>query len=430
MSLEERKDLLEKLKAKSKISQAPLYSDDNDTGAYLDFEEQYFYMPWYYRLWYSILGFFKNKAPLKLYEDRQAILLGKKIEKQFPGIYDYQKGMLLPLFYAHLQNLKTASRFFFKALDAGFSKDNGAFFAFLSSLEMPDTHTQLLAAANPALMDEKKTGAPEAEIRSMAFRAMDDALKVITDEQKEAMYYNARSLFCLKELSSYLFDRLLVSFNYDPALGGYTCNIRSISDMLTSLNNVLFSLKTIPPMPLLESLFIFLLQEKTEDKDFEINNEIQILLIRAEESLTVIRDFNTNVPLMRLLKCVGRSSRPREIPGGEDWFLIYREYWKRQIEDNFIKYAKDRRTQDLLESSRNLLKGLDLKALDNVASDINPDGFPLNGALGLSFLKGFYSTVYIPNINKNLKAILDNGDSNRKENRVEFIDTYNALIEL
>jgi len=412
------------------MSQEPLYSTESNADVSLSMEEEYFRLPWYSRLWYFIKSLFKSKPPIQLYEEQIALSFGKQIEAQFPGLYDYRKEMLLPLFYNRLLDLKGASRFFYTALDLGFNKNKGAFYAFLGSLEMPSVHTYLQTVVDPAVLAEQNPETPETEMRSTALRSMDDALKQITEEQRGAMYNDTRSLLCLKELSSFLFDRLLVSFSYVSTLSGYTCDIDGVKEMLLSLNNVLFSLKRVPPMPLLESLFIFLLQEREGETSFDIHKETQGLLTKAEEALVVIREFNQQVPITKILRCVEKNSRPKEISGGEDWFMVYREYWKHQIEDCVAGLVQERNRLSLLDIFDNYLKGTKLEPLNNTISDSNPDGFPLKGAFGLSFLLAFYSAVFINYANTTLKIILVDGDFIKRENRVEFNESYNNLLQL
>jgi hypothetical protein len=266
----------------------------------------------------------------------------------------------------------------------------------------------------------------------MAFHSMEDAMEGITADLREAMYFDARSLHCLKELASFLFDRLLMAFAFDSSVNGQACSATVVKDLLADLNNILFSLKVIPPMPLLESLFIFLLQEKAAEPGFDINKEIRILLARADEALSVIRAFNKQVPLTAMLRCATRNMAlaPKEISGGEEWFVVYREYWKRRIETMFADYVRDRRHRELLDSFRYFLKGTNLKILGNTLSDANPEGMSIKGVFALSFLLTFYSVVFMADINKILRPILIDGDFYKKENRTEFTESYNDLIKL
>lgn len=430
LTLEERKNLLEKLKAQSNLSNEPLY-EVKEAAAVVNIEEQYAKLPWYYRVVYFILSFFKSKSPVKIFEDSQVARVGREIEGYSPGLYDYQRSYLLSEFYQALLELKEAARFFFTALDASVGRDKGSFYAFLGSLELEETHRRLQSETAPNIIAEKSPEVSEPELRQMAFRAMEDAFAAITGEQRNTMYYNARSLHCLRELSSFLFDRILMAFGFEPA-AGQTCSINVVREMLQSLNNILFSLQTPPPLTLFESLFVFLIQEKAGDPVFDINQEMRSLLTKAENALATIRTFNTRVPLTLILRCANRdmSLSPQPVSGGEDWFLVYREYWKRLIELQFAEFIRLRRHQNMINSFRYFLKGANLKLLDNVVSETNPNGLPIPEALSLSFLLTFYSAVFMNDINKTLRPILIDGEFLRRENRTEFTEAYNELIKL
>ncbi|MDR2029110.1 MAG: DUF5312 domain-containing protein [Treponema sp.] len=433
LSLEERNNLLKKLTSQSEISQEPLYGESAGFfAAPVEIEKQYEKAPWYYHIFYWILGFFKSKSPLKIYEDRLVAKLGREIEGQTPGLYDYERGILLPEFYKKLTELKQGSRFFYTALDVSVNRDKGAFYAFLASLEMGEIHRRLNTETDPAFIAEGNPKAFESELRQIALRAMEDAMSVINEEQRGLMYQHARSLYCLKELSSFLFDRVLTSFIFETAHSGPICSAGLVKDQLLILNNILFSLKHIPSMPLLESLFIFILQEHEQEAGFNMETEIRKLLSQAEESLVVIRDFNKEVPLTRILRCVERDMAlsPKVISGGEDWFKVYQEYWKRHTEARFSEYMRVRRHRDLLNAFRSFLKGTNLKILNYVRSDYNPDGIPVSCSFSLSFLLTFYSAVFISDINKVLRQILIDGEFYKRENRTDFTESYNELIKL
>ena len=432
LSLDERQGLLEKLKGLSNFSSDPLYVQEEASVPAVDIGIEYVRLPWYYRLWYFILSFFKTKSPIKIYQDHQVSVLGNKLEERSPGLYNYQKGLLLPAFHRQMTKLKEAARFFYSALDTSVNRDKGAFFSFLGSLEMPDVHKRLQAETDPNYIVEKNPDTQEMELRQMAFKAMDDALTMVTDNFRNSMYYDARALNCLKELSSFLFDRVIMSFGYNAAVNGEACSASVVRELLEFLNSILHSLMSVPPMPLLESLFVFILQERSGEPGFDISREMQGLLIKAEDSLGVIREFNKQVPLTWIIRCSTRdmSYSPRQISGGEDWFVVYRDFWKRRIESLFSDFMKDRRYRELLNTFRYFLNGTSLKILGNTQSELNPDGLPIKGAFGLSFLLTFYSAVFMPETNRVLRPILIDGEFQKKENRVEFAESYNNLIKL
>jgi hypothetical protein len=431
LSLEERKNLLDKLTGHSSISPTPLYEEpEEDTVD--DIETQYAQLPWYYHLWYFLLSFFKAKSPINIYADQQVAKLGKEIERSFPEFYQYQRNQLCTEFYNALVDLKKGARFFYNALDASVNRDKGAFYAFLGSLELGEAHNRLKAETDPRLVTESNPAVPEAELRQIALGFMEDILGGITENQRKTMYYDARVLYCLKELASFLFDRIIMAFSCDDATQNYTCSANLVREQLITLNNILYSIREPPPMTLLESLFVFILQDRMGEPEFDINTEMRTLLSRAENALASLRKFNKEVPLTAILRCTSRnlSLSPKAISGGEDWFIVFREHWKRQIEMLFTKYLSTRRRQEILDTLGYFFNGTNLKMLGNAASDSNPEGIPLKTSFALSFLLTFYSAVFIRDINMVIRPILIDGDFYKPENRIEFTESYNELIKL
>jgi hypothetical protein len=157
LSLGERQNLLEKLRSQSTISNEPLYQHEDGKLPDGDIKAEFARLPWYSRLWYFLLSFFSEKPPVDIFGDHQVSALGNKIEEKYPGLYDYQKRLLLPSFHGQIEKLKEAARFFYSALDTSVNRDRGAFFAFLGSLEMPKIHERLQAETDPSFITKKKS---------------------------------------------------------------------------------------------------------------------------------------------------------------------------------------------------------------------------------------------------------------------------------
>jgi hypothetical protein len=419
LPMDERISLLEKLRGQSVTTEEPLYGDDILHSRAEDIETRYARLPWYVRLLFFILSIFMNKTSVKLFEDRELAKTGRQIDAITPGLFDYVNSLLLPDFHKELVLLKEGARFFYTALDVGVNRDRGAFYAFLGSLEMGEIHTTLVNGTDPVLLAGQYPETSEADLRHRALDMLDTAILTITEEQRAALYQNARSLQCLMELAGFLFDRLIMAFTLDPARSGKVCAGHVIKDRLLVLNTVLFSLKEPPSMALLESLMVFMLQAQPGG---DMDGEIQKLLARAKASLEAIRGFNRRVPLTMILRCITRNTAlmPAEISGGEDWFLMYREYWKRHIEAQFTTFIEERRQRELLDSFSSLFGDRELTILGYAASETDPDGFPVNGSFSLAFLLTFASTVLVLHINRVLNPILVDGEFYRQENQIEF----------
>ncbi|MDR2536432.1 MAG: DUF5312 domain-containing protein [Treponema sp.] len=431
MSLEDRNHLLERLSVQSNISKDPLYAVEEEQ-ALLDIEEQFSRLPWYQHLWFFILSLFKTITQLKLYEESQVTKIGKKIQTIAPGVFDYKRNMLLPIFYESLTDIRDGARFFYSALDTSINRDKGAFYAFLGSLEMGDIHERLQTQTNPHLIAARTPESKETDLRKVAFHEMNEALGEITQEQRAIMYQHAHSLECLKELASFRYDRLLLSFTFDPVIQGHLSPAHVMREPLEKLNNILFSFKTPPSMSLIESLFVFIMHEQIEEEGAGVEVEMRDLLTKAENALVAIRTFNKHIPLTLILRCAGRNMalNPQAITGGEDWFMIYHDYWKERIEQQLTEYRGQRRQQELIESLGSFFNGKNMKNLDHAYSEANQDGLPIRGTFSLSFLLTFYSIVFINDINNGLRNILIDGKFTRRENRTIFTENYNNLIKL
>jgi hypothetical protein len=431
LSMDDRRNLLEKLNAQSGGPQALYEEGDGAEAETGDSKKKYEALPWLYRLFYWFIGLFRGKTPLQVFQDRQISQLGRLIEAQSPGIYDYEQDLLLPAFYQAATELKTGARFFYDALDMSVNRDRGAFYAFLASLEMEDIHRMLLEATDPQKIAAQHQGVSESALRQLSLQALDEGIAAIGDSGRAAMYYNARTLNCLKELASFLFDRLLVSFSTQNARGGNVCSAHLVNNYLRSLNDILYSMKETPPMTLLESLFIFILQDQAEAPEFNMENEMKTLLSRAQRALDLIRSFNKTAPLNRILRCAEKdmSIVPKMISGGEDWFSLYKDHWRHTVEEQFNDYIRNHHRRELMAEFANFFGGEELRPLSEAESEDNPSGFPFKGAFCLAFLRTFHSALFLPRLNLVLRPILIDGDFFKKENFAEFSESYDALFK-
>lgn len=431
LSIEDRNDLLKKLTRQSNLSKEPLYENKNEPVSN-PIETRFQRLPWYEHFFLVILSFFKNKSPLKVFEDRLISKIGLEVDIKYPGYFDHRQLLLLPLFFSSLSELKKSVRFFKDAFDVSFNRDRGAFYAFLGSLEMTEIHKRLEEETLPSALVLKHPELKDVDLKPIALDVMENAFAGINEDQRNAMYNHARSLSCLKELSFFLFDRVLYAFANDISAGGMTCSVTVVREQLAALNNILFSLKTPPSIVLLESLFVFVLQEQAESDEMDVANESKNLLATAENSLMAIREFNRLISLTLILRVANRNIAltPTAISGGEDWFSVYRDYWKQHIEHIFEEYIRARRQKELLESFRSFLKGAPMKALEHIESETNPDGLPVRMSYDLSFLLTFHSVVFVPDIAKVLRPILLEAEFIKRENRTLFTESYNDLMKL
>jgi hypothetical protein len=122
---------------------------------------------------------------------------------------------------------------------------------------------------------------------------------------------------------------------------------------------------------------------------------------------------------------------------------VYREYWKRRIEEQLAAYQLFSRRQDMLDSFKDILKGAELKTLNNAAintggaainapgaAESSPGGQPLPGAFALAFLRTFHAAAFMGDMDKLLRPIVDEGKFFKTENRVEFAEAFGDMVKL
>jgi len=431
LSMEERQALLAKLSSYAVLSKEVLFHEE-EVPPKVDVERQYNEAPWYTKLFLAILSFFKGKSPVKLFEDRLINSLGSMIESRAPGLFDHRRNILLSGFWDEIQSLKEAARFFYEALDISLNKDKGTFFSFLASLELDFVHRRLLHETDPESIANGNPNLTETDVKNAANRALDSIFQTINEDERRIMYRNARSLHCLKELSSFLFDRLSSAFAHDAQIKGLSAPTYLVLDQLYALNNILYSLQDPPSMALLETLFIFLLQERNVESPVDLQEELKALLSRAEEALGRIRQFNKRIPLTAIIRCASRNLLylPQPITGGEDWFAVYRDYWKKLVDERYTHFIHEKHRRELVEELKEFFKGNNIKKLQYAAEGRNSEGITVRGAFSLAYLLTFYSVLFVEEINKALKPILIDGEFYKKENRAEFTEAYNELLKL
>ena len=427
MNADERVTLLEKIRANPTLSQEPLraYRDEDVQG--ITFGDRYRRLSPIVRMFHHIVGLCTGRTAAEVFEDRQILLLAKSVEASAPGVFDYRQGRLLKGFFASLIDLKRAARFFYNVLDTGPGKDRGAFYAILGSLEMEDIHLRLQNECGPRAILASNPGIPPSDLRQAVIHAMDETLQSISDTKRGVMYHHARSLGHLKDLSCFLFDRFILLFQDSSA--GRTCRITPpVKDLMLKLDKVLSSLRDPPSAALLESFFVYELEAGTGKAGFDMESETESLLNKAGEALAVIRHFNRKVPLTRMLRCVTRNSEyfPARESGGEDWFQMYRNYWKRQLEAELAEYFSQKRHRDIVESLEDFFDTR-LEPLANVASEKNPGGFPLPEAFTLSFLNAFHS-VLNGKIRRVLEPVVMEGEFKRQEDKTSVTMAYNDFM--
>jgi hypothetical protein len=432
LSQYERLKLLEKIVSFTDTAEVSPITMEKEQGPASKAEDAYGLLPWYRRLWFFILGFFTGKTSLQMFVNSKIAEIGRGIDLMFPGMFNWQKQQLRQNFHDELKKLREAARFFYTILDAGITRNRGAFFVLLGSIEMQELHARLSEKTDPSNFAAENPDFPDTKLRQMALNYVEDEINNISEENRRVMYEGAHTLVCLKQLASFLFDRFIMSFHQTVSDTEPVCPIVLVKNQLVLLANTLYSIKKTPSLTLLSAMFIFLMPEPNDEDGYDAESELQKFTSRAEKAVDVIRAFNSHVPLVRILRCVTRdtSYMPVELSGGEDWFVLFKKCWIENVRTLFNEFIKDRCRAKIQQLYGELFENFEAEPFGNITLDDEEDGIQVNHAKSLSYLLIFHKLIFMPVINVFIRPILIDGDFIRKENKTEFTEAYNILIKL
>jgi hypothetical protein len=117
---------------------------------------------------------------------------------------------------------------------------------------------------------------------------------------------------------------------------------------------------------------------------------------------------------------------PLELPGGEDWFAIFRNYWKNKIDEYYHGYVLRKKQDEINKTLESFFNGPELVMDENEQQD----GIQMDNAFLFSFLRAFYKRIFIADMNHVLRSVLIDGDFTRVENQRDFTESYNELIKM
>jgi hypothetical protein len=431
LSLEERRDLLERLDRSVIVSDEPLYdkifAERAGAPSHIRNLSELGLLK---RILLYLRRFFTGRDIDSLLVEDELKALARNVEAACPGIVDYRRGMLTSLLHEELKKLRDAARFFYDVLDRSFDRDKAEFFAFLGSVELPETHGRLLAETNPFAWAEAHPDAPESEVRQAVTSAYDEIFMAMPEERRKAMYQDLRCLLFLKRLSGFLFERLLSTFK--PGAGpaeGPAASFTEAADLLVELGDILFSLSRPPSISLMESLFCFAEQETLENPESDAEALIAADLGAAETAVARIRTFNRRVPFVDIVRLATEdpAHQPRELAAGEDWLVVYRGFWRSRIEAQLDELRSNRRYRRLAEEVAAFVGDAEPASFAHISREEGPGCPPIRQDLPLAFMDAFTRGSLAKEFNRPLKIVLVDGEFYRKENRIEFTDAYDLL---
>jgi len=433
LSFPERRELLEKIEASFSVSSEPLKKEDPEEKLTYDVEAEFQNLNLIRRFIIWLTSMFTKRDRSSVMMDVLLKDLRRRIVGHYSGLIDAHSPLLCEKMYGELVRLKEGSLFFRTFLRQAMGSDRVEFFAFLVEIEAESVqerlHTELQLFQ---LQDSSRLfflDTPKSEI----VERFNGIVEEIPPEDKKKLYQDAQSLYCLHNLSLFSFDTVLGSFRPGRAEGEYECDFTKIRKTFVRLSELLEAADRAPSAAALRALFLFYYRDKLLELDADLEEQIREAFSDAQSALNSIREFNDRVPFNLIVKYVTQDLNytPREIGGGEDWFVSFKEFWKRKIDNTYQIYNMRKKRQKLVENAAEFLDLKELPKLGFRTLLLLEKAFPINHELSLSFLKGFITSAY-KRVARSMKLIYLNGEFYKEQNRKDFteaLDYINTLKE-
>ncbi|MBU0926119.1 MAG: DUF5312 domain-containing protein [Spirochaetes bacterium] len=431
LSPAERTDLLDRLQSAFTVSTEPLYARAPAAERRIDYRAAYRELGFFTRIILTIRSLLGGGTKEELVKERYLKSIVKSIEAASVGLIEPKRRVLQEAFYRELATLRGAARYFYDLLDRTLEKNRASFFAFLASLEFESVHDELSTETDPYIFAERNSLATDADIKIAIGSALESAISRIGEDQRRLMYKDVKNLHVLKKLSSFLYDRFLGAFQTNAA-GLKEMSLYAASDQLAELAAILSSLDQPPSMKLMEAIIGFAFNDDIGREGFKLEEAVQKELSNAEKALAAIRGFNERVPMEDILKVANEDPNWQcaQTGGGEDWFAIFKSYWRDRVDRRFHRFSAERRVAQL-DSDIQALVGKDTPTWFMYLSEAgNEKCPPVRFARSLRLLEAFYHQTFLADINRWLKVVLLEGEFYKRDNRLEFTDAYNEMLQI
>lgn len=426
----ERNVLLEKMHALAGDPETQEFSsgDREPLNEYVSFEEKIKDESFFYRFFLWLRSLFSNSTKEEVYNEDQILALYKKVNHSFPELVDYKNGCLLGMFHQKLSELKTAVGFFKPYLEFAYESP-GAFYVFLGSIICPELTQEMDSQVDPGQLPltREVTG----ELRSSLIRKMNQILKDMPQHRRSYIYSCVSVVEWFYQLSKLPFDRFCSSFT-QGVTGEFCCRFDVVANEFNSFAKILCNGGAVPEEAV-TSLFLFSadkfipLDSEATDKD----GRMREFMDKATSNISTVHMFVKTVPLRQIGKIVFHNAQwqPPNFTGAEDWFVKYKDHWKKLFDEKWKLWLLDKKKVTVSS------KLSEVFGLDDFPLLPNRPWTQLWGSVSFHFeyTAGFifwfmekrYNELIQP-----LKTLLLEGAFSNKDNRQEFADTVNDLMQI
>ncbi len=425
LSSEERQDILNRLKSNATAQEdeflAPVESpQESDREPYsVQIRQESVLLRMY--LWFKSI--ITSTTPELLYNEFKLAAISRNIEKNYPGLINSKKGQLLSVFYQRLEELKACAAFFRPYISA-LEEDEGYFYVFMGSLVMPTFNNEMNENVDPYINPITPEAKPE--LRLQLLHKMNDIFETLHTSDRQNMYDSVKSIEWLRQFIKLPFNRFLSLFS-SASDNMQSCTLSQLDNEIDQFSKILCNGFRITDA-LLESLYLFSVRKSAS----KINDtDAGEYMIRAHSQISLIKMFMTSIPMTSLGKIIHADSHwiPLPFSGGEDWFVKYKNAWKRIFEAKWESWSKECHKEALKVSLKSAFNLEEFPYLPNRPWTKIWGGLPFRYELTSGFLS-WYMKESFPTDELILKSTMVEGSFVKKENQTNFSDDFNNFIQI
>ncbi len=430
ISQKERIDLLEKLESISDPVATAIQTEvEEEKEIEQDLQEKLKNESLFLRIIIAIRSFFSQQSSETVYNDHLVAASARHIERNFPDLIDYKHGFLLTTFFNKLHELKGVADYFRSSISY-YEENPGEVYVFLGSLIIPEITEKIEAESDPYNIpfEQDLTN----DIRPQLMRKIEEILLTVPPSDKADLYAAVQCLDWLRAFVRLPFERLSSRF-LSIVNGNYTCPLDSAASELETFSTVLYSGKQIYT-EVLETLYFISKDLSTSSA----KNDPEKYVEKSIEQISILKMFLSTVPLKAIAGIASHVSNftPRKMTGVEDWFVKYKNQWRKIFDQKWEAWLHDRKLNRTKIRMQTLLQTDEYPLLPNRPWTEIWGGLYFAREYSIGFVNKFYETKY-PFYSKLIKTITIEGEFAQREDRKIFTDSYNmlnkvndALIEL
>ena len=428
LSREQRQDMLEKLKSTVSDS-GSLANDEEDVGEHYDstdVAERIKKLGLFARFWLLIRSMFNGRPQEDILESDLLSQTAKRIGTQAPDILDPGTRQAKPGLYKRLRTLEQATRTCFEILGPATGEQKGAFLAFLLERESEEVRLRLESDMDIDRLADENPSYGDLELKRLLESNLAEIIDSMPSSVRTRMYAHAQFLDHFRRLGTFDFASVFALFHPSHGTEVENVDLALLQPSLEQLAAIGKGLRVTPGECLLESLYLFVRQEASQNESERSDEELSYRLERFGEGFREVRDFFTGTPVEALARLAVNSVhfQPETRGGGEDWFARLKQFWTGRIDGLYHSFAFERKERKLLDEATTLC-GVPVEPLSAFETEIPGERSRFASLLGV--VDSFLKLVFRPSLYPPLRTLQTKGDFYKGENRTEFNEAFETL---